>query len=812
MISSLYILKMPQLRSCLLFFFSLILTTVTIAQTTQIEGTVQDARTHEKLAFVNIVVNDGEAGTTTNLDGQFQLRHSRPIQTVRFSYVGYSTHFITPDSTGTLNIYLQPAAARLAEVIVRSGANPAHRIIRLASQHRERHKPENLDAYSYRTYNKFILTAVGTADGAEIRSKPSLSRQDSAYLKMGKLLGEQHLFLSESITDYAFLKPNQHKETILATRVSGLEQPSFGIVAAEAREFSVYDDMPVFFGKRYLSPLSTGSTRKYNFLLEETSIVGSDTIYIISYKPEKGKNFDGLSGILYINSKGWAVQNVIAESAADDDKRGMKLQQQFEQVNGHWFPKELDVEITIPQVQLKGHQPFGHLRTYITNVQLNPPLRRRDFGLIALSQAPEAHRQPLSFWEQHRTDSLNRLEQRTYQQLDSTGKADNLEQKIRVIEYLTARQIPVGKISLDLNRFLRASDFEGLRLGVGAHTNNRFSERLTVGGYWGYGLGDEQHKYGADATLLLHKPLELKLAAAFFEDVLEPGGRRLPFMPRSTFNSLRPALLTHLDYTTHRSATLSSRLLRYLQVQATLRQEERRPTLAVEIPESPARHQVAEAVLGLRYAYGEQLVQLFNQTRPVPNSFPVLRAQYTRGLKGFLEGDYDYHKVDARLSASFRHRTTGETSFTLMGGLIKGDVPLLAMYNGYGSYNSSYKVYAGEGFETMAPYEFFSDRYTALFLQQDIGKRLLRTRFFQPNLVLLTNIGFGDLQERQFAEQEPYFKTMTRGFYESGLLLNDIISSPFSGVGIGFFYRYGPYALDKASDNFRIKLTTSLFF
>ncbi|MFT2011184.1 DUF5686 family protein [Pontibacter sp. 13R65] len=803
---------MFELRSCFLFFFGLFVATAALAQPTQIQGTVQDARTREKLAFVNVIVNEGEAGTTTNLDGEFLLRHNRPIKSVRLSYVGYTTQFATPDSTGRLQVLLQPAAARLAEVVVRSGENPAHRIIKLASQHREQHKLENLDAYTYRSYNKFILTAVGTADAAAIRAQPSLSRQDSAYLKMGKLLNEQHLFLSESITDFAFLKPNKQKETIRATRVSGLEQPSFGIVAAEARAFSVYDDMPVFFGKRYLSPLSSGSTRKYKFLLEETSVIGPDTVYVISYSPAEGKNFDGLSGILYINSRGWAVQNVIAASAADDDKRGMKLQQQFQQVQGYWFPKELDVETTIPQVQMRGHQPFGHLRTYITNIELNPPLRRRDFDLIALSQAPEAHRQPLTFWQQYRPDSLNQLEQRTYQQLDSVGKADNLEQKIRVVEYLSARQIPIGKISLDLNRFLRLSDFEGLRLGVGAHTNNRFSERFVVGGYWGYGFGDEQHKYGADASLLLHKASELKLGAEVFEDVLEPGGRRLPFMPRSGFNSLRPALLTHLDYATHRSTALSGRLLRHLQVQAMLRQEERRPTLAAEIPQTPAQYTTAEAMLGLRYAYGEQLVRLFNQTRPVPTGFPVLWAQYSRGLKGVLEGEYDYHKYDARLAASFRHRTTGETRVLLTGGLIKGELPLLAMYNGYGSFNPSYKVYTGEGFETMTPYEFFSDRYTSLFLQQDIGKRLLRTRFFQPNVVLLTNIGFGDMKSQQFAEQAQHFQTMTRGFYESGLLLNDIIASPFSGVGVGFFYRYGPYALDKASDNFRIKLTTSLFF
>ncbi|MHA6250135.1 DUF5686 and carboxypeptidase-like regulatory domain-containing protein [Pontibacter sp. CAU 1760] len=801
-------------RFILLLLIFAVSTLHTTAQVRELRGVVRDAQTREALPFVSITANNGETGTTTNLDGAYKLRHTRPINSLRFSYVGYAPQQIAVDSVSTHTVYLRPSAAQLQEVVVfGTGENPAHRIIRLANQHRDQNRLENLEAYTYRTYNKFILTATDPNE-QDMRDTLQLQPQDSSYLRMRQLLSKQHLFLLESITDYAFLQPNLTKETILATRVSGLQQPSFGIVAAEARDFSVYDDMPLFFGKRYLSPISTGSTRKYDFVLQETNVLGQDTVYVISFKPMEGKNFDGLEGLLYINSDGWAVQNVLASSAADD-KRGVQLQQQYQQVNGRWFPSESDVEITVPQIEWKGHQPYGHLRTYITNVNLSPSLRKSDFGVVALQQKADAHLQPDSYFQRFRPDSLTAFEQRTYQQLDSVGKAQKMDRTIRLVEYLTAKQVPLGPISLDLNRLLRLSTFESVRLGVGAHTNNLLSERFKIGGYWGYGFKDEAAKYGADAAFIFHQPSELTLQATFFEDILEPGGRRLPFQQRSPLGNVHVALLPEMDYTTHYSMGLSGRLLRYGQVRAMLQKEERRPTLRLSGTEAtqPVYH-LTEAVVGFRYAYGEKFMQQFNQLMPMPNEYPVLWLQYTRGIDGLLEGEYGYNKYDARAEASVRHRTFGESSVIVMGGMVQGNAPLVSLYNGYGSFNPDYYVYAGDGFETMAPYEFFSDRYAALFFSQNFGKRLFRTGFFKPDVVVITNVGWGDLNRSQQDElpRDANFQSMQKGFFESGLLLNNILNSPFSGIGVGAIYRYGPYALDNVKDNLKIKLTLSLAF
>jgi len=63
--------------------------------------------------------------------------------------------------------------------------------------------------------------------------------------------------------------------------------------------------------RNLINPIGKGSINRYNYRLEDTiySFL-PDTLFVISYCPEKGKKFDGLTGILYINTNGFAIQNV----------------------------------------------------------------------------------------------------------------------------------------------------------------------------------------------------------------------------------------------------------------------------------------------------------------------------------------------------------------------------------------------------------------------------------------------------------------------------------------------------------------------
>jgi hypothetical protein len=48
---------------------------------------------------------------------------------------------------------------------------------------------------------------------------------------------------------------------------------------------------------------------------------------------------------------------------------------------------------------------------------------------------------------------------------------------------------------------------------------------------------------------------------------------------------------------------------------------------------------------------------------------------------------------------------------------------------------------------------------------------------------------------------------MEKGYYEAGLLINNIFRMQLFKYGVGVMYRYGPYAYPKTIDNFAFKLT-----
>ena len=54
---------------------------------------------------------------------------------------------------------------------------------------------------------------------------------------------------------------------------------------------------------------------------------------------------------------------------------------------------------------------------------------------------------------------------------------------------------------------------------------------------------------------------------------------------------------------------------------------------------------------------------------------------------------------------------------------------------------------------------------------------------------------------------------MDKGYYESGLLINNILGIfGLLNIGVGAFYRYGPYSFENVADNFAYKFTLQFPF
>ena len=53
---------------------------------------------------------------------------------------------------------------------------------------------------------------------------------------------------------------------------------------------------------------------------------------------------------------------------------------------------------------------------------------------------------------------------------------------------------------------------------------------------------------------------------------------------------------------------------------------------------------------------------------------------------------------------------------------------------------------------------------------------------------------------------------MEKSYYESGLRIDDLYKVNFIGLGIGAFYRFGPYAFAETWDNVALKLAVTVGF
>jgi hypothetical protein len=804
------------------------------AQEGFVSGRVTDSISHEPLAFVSIVYNKNGQGVVTNLEGIFRIPRSNNIQFLKLRYVGYRSKTVgySPNQfkSGQI-ITLAPEPFDIAEVVVYPAENPAHRIIKKAAENRNKNNPEKSGPFSYISYDKMVFELEPDSSG--IVAGDSLAVQqfmtDSLIYGMdrkGKIdvkrfTDKQYLFMMESVSNRKFLSPEKNKEEIIASRISGISQPSFMVMARQFQSFSFYENFVTIADRQFLNPISSGSTDKYFFLIEDTTYTNrGDTVFIISFRPLKGKNFDGMKGVLYINSNGYAVQNVLAEAYDQkEDKIKVSIQQQYDLINGvRWFPVLLSSTIRFSPSRFGyGDTPIdivGTGKTYIVNIDFAPEMSNAEFSDVQIEVRPDAHRQSEEVWNTYRTDSLNAREVETYRMIDSLGRAEHLDRTITSMETLLTGYLPGQYWSFDIRKFLDYNPYEGFRLGAGGRTTQLFSKRFMIGGYLAYGFKDKAFKYSGNVTFNVWPAKELDLALLYRKDVRESGGIKFNevwTVSGSAF--IRDYMVEVMDKTKESEVSIGFRAMKYLTVRTYLTHSILEPTneygfsLGEENPQIIlTSFNITETGAKLKYAFKETFMKSPRGNKfSMGTKYPVIYVNVARG-NYWLNGAYNYWRTEMKITKVFTTKSFGDTRVAAISGFVKGTVPYAKLYAGLGSYKS-FTLETEQSFGTMRFNEFLSDRFFALFIKQDFGKLLFRTKGkFQPEIALVHNLGFGTLTD-QSPHEHITFRTMEKGYYEGGLLINNLIHVQLFKYGLGVMYRYGSYAFPKTIDNFAFKLS-----
>ena len=797
-----------------------------------LNGLVTD-QNDEPLPFVNILINNNASnGLTTTIDGTFSIRNVGAIEQLRFSYVGYETLYYTLDANAgedILIIKLKPSAVNIDAIEIIAGENPAHRIIRRVVRMRDHNNPEKMSAYRCQTYNKMIFDLKTNKEAiAEYQTKNKTreekrkkllkryhEKQEKKLKKVDASLERKHMFIMESITDRQFMAPKTIHETITHNRVSGFKTPSFAVLANAVQPFSFYQDHLEILDKDYLNPISPGSTKAYYFNIEDTLYQAQDSIYVLSFKPRKKKNFDGLKGVLYIHSNTYAIQNVIAQPA-NPAFIDLKIEQQYQFVdNQQWFPKALNFELIVTNYPSKYVGVSISGRSYIDSVLINPDLNRKTFQRDAMSISDDAFTQSDSVWTTLRHEPLTEKEKATYVFVDSLGVKKKFDSLLKLTEALSTGRYPIGKVDLLLDHILRFNEYEEVRFGFGLGTNDKFSKYFNIEAYSGYGIKDKAWKYGGALNFNLLDDDRLTFRAAYSKDLKEPA------IMSNSFGELFSTRLyaNRMSKVEQKRLSINAHPFSFFDAEIGMSQSRWESGFEYGFTTDDIllnEFDYTTLEFNLRYAYGEQTMQVLGSRVAQKTSFPILSFGYEKGFDNLLDGNYKYDRFSVTLDHSFLLRRFGNSTYRIEAGMVEGSLPYNRLFTSNTFSNDSWLEVITNTFQTMRPYEFLSNRFVHFFFRHDFKSLLLRTKKFQPRLALIHNMGIGELKSPN-THVGIDVKTMERGFLESGIRVGDIIRIPYLnvayiGLGAGVYHRYGPYAFPGFWDNTTVNFALDFSF
>ncbi len=824
---------MKKYNSILTFF--LLLINFCLNGQNRIDGIVVDEKNKERLAFVNIVVNEnGTLGTTTDIDGKFTIKSKEKIENLTFSYVGYEKKKINiEEGEKNISVQLKQSNIYLSEIVIDGSNNPANRIIDSVFKHIGSNNPKNLDSYYYKIYDNMVFT-IDTIS-------PFIDES------MRKKLRNNDILATETVSEQYFKKPNKSKKNILANKFSGMKNPMFVYLLENIQSVGFYDDLISIDEKKYVNPISKESKNKYIFVLESAfKDENNDSIFTISFRPYRNTNFSAMTGTMTVNSDNWAIQNIKAKPAKKDGMLNIEIQQLYEKVDGkYWFPKQLNTIIstfdsnnitydTIRNdndstayiyISLGGDVSstigiVGIGKSYITDIEINKDIDKKIFDNADYSiEKKAAKADELLIHYRYDTLSSERLEA-TYNFIDSIFQEENIDfDKITTtMTSFLSNEIPIKFINLNLNDIIDYNVGNGWMFGLGLKTNEKMSNVISIGTFGNYWLGAKEFNYGGNINLsiLPSKDMKLKLQAAHkferlgnygFEEkksFLDPSNYKHFYIKATSLNNIVSA-----EYSTYLNKHFKG-LVRFETGDKTVFDSQQ------PITNNQQTYRLSIIDFRLRIAFGERFIRSAQGLRSGGNANPVIWLSYQKNLKDVFGSPYNFDKIEFVFKGKKEFKYLGETSVAVQAGYIHGFAPVTELFNIEGSGADKFDIYSPESFNSMRPDEFFCDRFAALYFSHNFKNLLFNFKKFHPEIIVVTNIAWGSLRETDtgdtsrewgnFTYKNQNFKDLSKGYYESGLIVDNIIRMLYVKLGLGIFYRYGPYSYDNVWDNFVFKM------
>lgn len=290
----------------------------------------------EPLAYATIFVKQTGSGTTTNVNGDYEIILPAGHYELVYQFLGYESAVREVDiTTGFIevDVILKTQAFVLPTVTINAdNEDPAYTIMRKSIAKAKYHL-QQLDSYSARVYIK---------GSGLLKDYPWLAKR--ALEKEG--IEKGRVFVSESISEIKFTRPGKFEEKVISIRSDGKDNNT--------------SPNPYIFGSFYepevaetISPLSPKAFSYYRFEYMGTFKDRNYEISRIKVIPRSNGD-DVIDGMLYIVEDWWSIHsmdihttklgidiNIKAVYAPIEDKAWMPVSHRFK-VDGKVFGFEFE--------------------------------------------------------------------------------------------------------------------------------------------------------------------------------------------------------------------------------------------------------------------------------------------------------------------------------------------------------------------------------------------------------------------------------------------------------------------------------------
>jgi hypothetical protein len=490
----------------------------------------------------------------------------------------------------------------------------------------------------------------------------------------------------------------------------------------------IYEPNLMLLSNQLLSPISDLAPTFYRFYLRDTVEMDGIKLVQLSFAP-RNPNDLLFRGSMFITLDGnYAVQKIrmdLAKHANLNWTRELRIEQDFERGNDgryHVVRSNILTEFALSKKAsggLVGERSVSY-KNYIINQPAPDSVYEGKPEVIVDAPASGAD----SFWIANRHTALSATEAKAYTNMDSLQHMKSYRRLMDWGTFLLAGYKAAGPFEIGpVNAFYSFNPVEGFRLRFGGRTTPKFSKRLYFETYAAYGFKDERWKYfvsGAysfNGKSIYSFPLNF-LRLSYQHDTKIPG-QELQFVQEDNFllsfkrgnnnkwlyNDIFIAEYVR-EFGKNISYTFGFKNWKQQPVGSIIYEK---PGIngTTNIPDITTTELSAE----LRWAPHEQFYQGKVYRIPIYNKYPIFRLRYISGIKGLVNGEYNYQQLTLNVFKRFYFSQFGYADVVAEGGNIFGQVPypLLSIHRA----NQTY-AYQLNSFNMMNFMEFVSDHYASV--------------------------------------------------------------------------------------------------